>query len=104
MDAVDGGVVDGNAIGGLLHEVFGAEMTAAAAVCGSCGMTGPVAGMVVRTRAPGVVASCPRCGSLLMVIVTVRGMNCVDLLGLAWLETPGTSRAAPAAPSEGTSW
>ena len=29
--------VDGNAIGGLLHEVFGTEMTDAASVCGSCG-------------------------------------------------------------------
>ena len=29
--------VDGNAIGGLLHEVFGTEMTRAASVCGNCG-------------------------------------------------------------------
>src|ERR1700685_2797310 len=32
MDAVDG-----NAIGGLLHEVFGAEMTTTVSVCGTCG-------------------------------------------------------------------
>ena len=105
MDAVDG-----NAIGGLLHEVFGAEMTAAAAECGSCGMAGPVAGMVVYARAPGVVARCRRCGSLLMVIVTVRGMNCVDLRGLARLDTPASAAAQglPASPgdpaSEGASW
>ncbi|HEX9066226.1 MAG TPA: DUF6510 family protein [Streptosporangiaceae bacterium] len=93
MDAVDGSVVDGsvvdgNAIGGLLHEVFGAEMTAAVAACGSCGMTGPVAGMVVYRHAPGVVARCRGCGSLLMVIVTARGLNCVDLRGLARLDPP----------------
>ena len=35
MDAVDG-----NAIGGLLHEVFGTEMTTTVSVCGTCG-TGP---------------------------------------------------------------
>jgi len=29
--------VDGNAIGGLLWEVFGTEMTDAASVCASCG-------------------------------------------------------------------
>ena len=29
--------VDGNAIGGLLHEVFGTEMTGASSVCGHCG-------------------------------------------------------------------
>ena len=29
--------VDGNAIGGLLQELFGHEMTSAPTVCGSCG-------------------------------------------------------------------
>ena len=40
-------VVDGNAIGGLLHEVFGTEMTGAATVCGSCGAARQVAELVV---------------------------------------------------------
>src|SRR5262249_57143621 len=42
MDALDG-----NAIGGLLIDVFGAEMTAATGTCGACGDTGPVAPLVV---------------------------------------------------------
>ena len=83
--------VDGNAIGGLLHEVFGTEMTAAPARCGSCGMSGPVAAMVVYREAPGVVARCRRCANVLMVIVTVRGMNCVDLRGLARIDTPAAA-------------
>jgi len=29
--------LDGNAIGGLLNELFGAELTAAPCVCGGCG-------------------------------------------------------------------
>jgi hypothetical protein len=29
--------LDGNAIGGLLLELFGVELTAATSVCGSCG-------------------------------------------------------------------
>ena len=29
--------LDGNAIGGLLQEIFGTEMTSAASVCGNCG-------------------------------------------------------------------
>ena len=36
-------VLDGNAIGGLLHEVFGTDMTDAEATCATCGATGPVA-------------------------------------------------------------
>lgn len=78
--------LDGNAIGGLLIEVFGTEMTAAIAVCGSCGATGPVAETVVFLRAPGTVVRCRSCGAVLMVVVRRAQQNCVDLQGLAALE------------------
>jgi Family of unknown function (DUF6510) len=78
--------LDGNAIGGLLHEVFGTEMTAATGTCATCGATGPVAETVVYLNAPGTVVRCRICSSLLMVIVRVREMNCVDLRGLAALQ------------------
>jgi hypothetical protein len=81
MDALDG-----NAIGGLLQEVFGTEMTAAVGTCATCGAAGPVAQTVVYLRAPGTVVRCRNCGSVLMVFVEVRGRNCVDLRGLAALE------------------
>ncbi len=79
--------LDGNAIGGLLHEVFGTEMTAAMGTCAVCGATRPVAECVVFNRAPGTVVRCRSCSALLMVIVHARGMNCVDLRGLAMLQT-----------------
>jgi DNA-directed RNA polymerase subunit RPC12/RpoP len=82
MDALDG-----NAIAGLLHEVFGAEMTTASGTCAACGATAQVAECVVYLPAPGAVARCRNCGSVLMVFVKVRGMNCVDLQGLAALTT-----------------
>jgi hypothetical protein len=78
--------LDGNAIGGLLADVFGAEMTTAEGVCADCGTTGPVAHLVVYLEAPGTVARCPGCGAILMVLVEVRGITCVDLRGLAELE------------------
>jgi hypothetical protein len=81
MDALDG-----NAIGGLLLEVFGAEMTGATATCAACGASGPVAGLVVYLRAPGTVARCRGCSSVLLVIVQGASMNCVDLQGIAALE------------------
>jgi hypothetical protein len=77
--------VDGNAIGGLLHEVFGIEMTDAASVCGSCGAARQVAELAVYLRAPGTVARCRSCDSVLMVFVKIRDRTCVDLLGLAAL-------------------
>ena len=78
MDALDG-----NAIAGLLVEVFGAEMTTATGVCGNCGASGVVAELVVYLEAPGTVVRCRSCSSVLMVLVTARGVTCVDLRGLA---------------------
>ena len=57
----DSQALDGNAIAGTLVEVFGGEMTTAIGVCGHCGARGPVAEVVVYTRAPGVVVRCRAC-------------------------------------------
>jgi Family of unknown function (DUF6510) len=78
--------LDGNAIGGLLHDVFGAELTAATKVCGGCGDRGPLAEVVVYLRAPGTVARCRSCGQVLMVFVSVREVWSVNLSGLAALD------------------
>ncbi len=81
--------LDGNAIGGLLLEVFGAEMTMARCTCGTCGATGLVAELVVYLHAPGTVVRCPACEAALMVFSHAHGINCVDLSGLRSLDTPG---------------
>ena len=86
--------LDGNAIAGLLGDVFGVEMTTARGTCGSCGASGEVARLLVYMRAPGVVARCPACASVLMVLVTIRERTCVDLRGLSTLE-PGSVSGAP---------
>jgi hypothetical protein len=88
MDALDG-----NAIAGLLFDAFGGEMTTATGVCATCGARAQVAELVVYVRAPGAVVRCRTCGSVLMVIVTARGTNCVDLGGLASLERAPTPQS-----------
>ena len=80
MDALDG-----NAIAGLMLEVFGVEMTTATGVCSGCGASRPVAELEVYLRAPGTVVRCRSCRNVLVVIVQARGYNCVDLRGLAEL-------------------
>jgi hypothetical protein len=80
MDALDG-----NAIGGLLGEVFGTDMTTATGTCGTCGTTGQLAEAVVYLRAPGTVVRCHVCNAVLMVVVRKQDTNCVDLQGLASL-------------------
>jgi hypothetical protein len=81
MDALDG-----NAIGGLLLEVFGTEMTTATGRCDHCGAVAQVAELVVYLEAPGTVVRCRSCESVVMVVVEVRGTKCVDLRGFAALE------------------
>ncbi len=65
MDAL---MLDGNAVAGLLQEVFAVEMTTAIGTCGDCGAAEPV-GAVHVFRGAGVVMRCPHCDNALMTIV-----------------------------------
>jgi DNA-directed RNA polymerase subunit RPC12/RpoP len=91
MDALDG-----NAIGGMLIDVFGAEMTAASSTCATCGASRPVAELAVYMRAPGTVVRCPTCGSVLMVFIKAHGVTClVDLAGMTSMTGAGPSLSSP---------
>ena len=85
MEPLEPGVLDGNAIGGLLIEVFGTEMTAVVGTCGRCGTAGQVAEFAVYLPGLGTVVRCRHCDNVLMVFVRAHGVTCVDLHGLASL-------------------
>jgi Family of unknown function (DUF6510) len=85
MKPLEDWVLDGNAIGGLLLEVYGTEMTAATGTCGSCGAADLVAELAVYQPGPGTVVRCRHCNNVLMVLVQMRGVTCVDTRGLASL-------------------
>ena len=82
---MDDDTLDGNAIGGLLAEVFGADMTTAVGTCGSCGAVTMVAELPVYLTEIGTVVRCRSCDSVLMVFVSLHGTTCTDLMGLASL-------------------
>ncbi|QFZ19496.1 DUF6510 family protein [Saccharothrix syringae] len=84
---MDGGTefVDGNALAGTLAEVFAVDVTAALARCGSCGETGPLAGLRVYGRAPGLVARCPGCESVVLRVNRGPGAAWLDLRGATCL-------------------
>jgi len=84
MDLTD--ALDGNAIAGLLQEIFDTEMTTAVGVCGACGSAAQLAEGVVYLRAPGTILRCRNCGAVLLVVISQHEQNCVDLHGLAALE------------------
>ena len=81
MDAL---MLDGNAIAGLLQEVFAAEMTTAIGTCANCGAAGPL-GAVHVFRGAGVVLRCPRCGSVLGTIVTGASRISIAMPGVRTL-------------------
>ena len=78
--------LDGNAIAGELFDIFGEDMTTATGTCASCGSIRPLAELAVYMSAPGVVARCSSCENIMMVIVEIRGIRCVDFLGVAAVE------------------
>ena len=78
--------LDGNAIGGLLREIFAMEMTAAVGTCANCGAVNEVGRLQVYIHAPGTVVRCPACEAVLMRIVRGRGRYWIDLSGTRTLE------------------
>jgi hypothetical protein len=78
----DGRWLDGNALGGLLQEVFGTEMTDAPHTCQSCGANSPVAAHRLYLGA-GSVLRCEICEQIALVAVTLRDRHVVRLTG-AW--------------------
>lgn len=82
MDAL---TVDGNAIAGLLQEVFAVEMTTAIGTCGECGAAEPV-GAVHVFRGAGVVMRCPHCGNVLLTILKDDTRVRIGFMGVRTLE------------------
>ena len=80
--------VDGNAMGGLLMDVFGREMTDMHGCCASCGTVHAVAEFMVYRSGPGDVLRCPSCTSVVIVAASLPERPRVYLSSLRWLESP----------------
>jgi Zn finger protein HypA/HybF involved in hydrogenase expression len=78
--------LDGNAIGGLLREIFTMEMTTAVGTCAACGAVNEVGRLHVYVHAPGTVVRCPACEAVLMRVVRGRGRYWIEMSGTRTLE------------------
>ncbi len=78
--------LDGNALGGLLQQLFALEATAGHAACAACGAVNPIGAEVAYTHAPGAVVRCRNCTSVLMVVVRTRRSYRIGFERLRWLE------------------
>lgn len=79
--------LDGNAIAGALQAVYGVDMTVQAGRCRHCGTASCIAELAVYRRAPGMVARCRTCASVVMVLVEIRDDTRANLDGFA-LDAP----------------
>lgn len=78
-------MLDGNAVAGMLGEVFAVEMTTATMMCGNCGAARAVGAMHVF-RGAGIVLRCPHCDNALMKIVEDGTRMWMNFSGMRTLE------------------
>jgi hypothetical protein len=81
MDA-DELYTDGNAIAGLLQEIFVAEFTMLERTCQSCGDRNP-AGAHRCYQGAGIVMRCPNCGDVALRLAALPDEHVFELRG-AW--------------------
>jgi Zn finger protein HypA/HybF involved in hydrogenase expression len=78
-------MLDGNAVGGLLHELFAIDMTATPAECANCSTVSEMGSLMAFMQAPGTVLRCPACGQVMMSIVEMPNAMHLDIRGVAQL-------------------
>jgi hypothetical protein len=65
--------LDGNAVAGVLVEVFGDDLTAAMGTCPDCGRRAELATCRAYTHAPGIVLRCSVCDGVPLRIARTPG-------------------------------
>ena len=78
-------MLDGNAVGGLLNEIFSMEMTNSPAQCNHCGACGELGSLLAFMHGGDVVLRCPVCESVIMRVVQSPESNYLDLRGATYL-------------------
>jgi hypothetical protein len=73
--------VDGNALGGVLGDLFTPDLTMATTTCAGCRAKTPLA-------APGAVARCPGCDTVQLRLVRHDTRAWIDLTGIRVLDIP----------------
>ena len=78
-------MLDGNAVAGVLQEIFGLEMTASPTECAHCGAANDIGALWAFTQAPGMVLRCPACEDVMLRIVETPDAIYLDARGALYL-------------------
>ncbi|OGO27387.1 MAG: hypothetical protein A2136_01515 [Chloroflexi bacterium RBG_16_54_11] len=81
-------MLDGNAMAGLLHELFDVEMTVADLECANCGRHGEMGSLWAFVETPGYVLRCPSCQSIVLRMAVTPREVYLDARGAAYLCVP----------------
>lgn len=87
-------MLDANATAGLLHEIFGTEMTAEPTECANCGNEGEIGELLAFTHGPGIVLRCSACEQVVLRIVQTPEAIYLDARGAVYLRLT-THRTLP---------
>ena len=77
--------LDANAAAGLLHEIFGVEMTSMPTECANCGKEAEVGTLLAFTHGPGTVLRCSSCQNIVLRIVETPEAVYLDARGAVYL-------------------
>jgi hypothetical protein len=78
-------MLDANATAGILHEIFGAEMTAFPTECATCGNEAEVGTLLAFTHGPGIVLRCSTCENVVIRITQTPEAIYLDARGAVYL-------------------
>lgn len=78
-------MLDANATAGLLHEIFGVEMTASHTECAYCGNEGEMGTLLAFTQGPGIVLRCSACENVMIRIVQTPEAIHLDARGAVYV-------------------
>ncbi len=81
-------MLDGNALAGVLHELFDIEMTVAPVECAACGRVGEMGSLWAFIESPGYVLRCPGCQSVVMRMAVAHDQIYLDARGATYLRIP----------------
>jgi hypothetical protein len=84
--------LDGNALGGLLQQLFGLDLTDTARTCQSCGATRAAAAHRLY-HGSSMVLRCPACSDVALVVATLPNRRIVHLAGTWRIEFPDSAGA-----------
>jgi hypothetical protein len=88
MDRALAVMLDANAAAGMLHDLFGNDMTTMPSKCAHCGNVAAVGTTLAWMAGPGVVLRCSICHEVVLRVVQTPAGRFVDARGAVYLQLP----------------